>query len=209
MQRNHWSFCFNWFFFSASQKNQLYSVTSRSLTLVMLKKNKMPLYPVSILHKSTAGRYRPVRVADRPITARCRFLKNDNWVTSNFQPIKLLDRSCWYKFILNSKQCRSRSVGFFRSQLIWICTVCKSKVYPGSAGLELNYYVYFYISLLYYECILSFCFTLVIWTYMRNFNKIRRYTTLWYDIEIFMLYLLYYYYVYNCIIVRRRVNMSF
>ena len=22
------------------------------------------------------------------------------------------------------KQCRSRSVGFFRSQLIWICTVC-------------------------------------------------------------------------------------
>ena len=25
-----------------------------------------------------------------------------------------------------SKQCRSRSVGFFRSQLIWICTVCHS-----------------------------------------------------------------------------------
>ena len=24
------------------------------------------------------------------------------------------------------KQCRSRSVGFFRSQLIWICTVCHS-----------------------------------------------------------------------------------
>ena len=24
------------------------------------------------------------------------------------------------------KQCRSRSVGFFRSQLIWICTVCLS-----------------------------------------------------------------------------------
>ena len=30
--------------------------------------------PVSILHKSIAGRYRPVRVADRPITARCRFI---------------------------------------------------------------------------------------------------------------------------------------
>ena len=28
--------------------------------------------PVSILQKSTAGRYRPVRVADGPITARCR-----------------------------------------------------------------------------------------------------------------------------------------
>ena len=36
--------------------------------------------------------------------------------------------------ILNSKQCRSRSVGFFRSQLIWIYTVCKGRVYPGSAG---------------------------------------------------------------------------
>ena len=33
-----------------------------------------PDIPVSILHKSTAGRYRPVRVADGPITARCRFI---------------------------------------------------------------------------------------------------------------------------------------
>ena len=40
--------------------------------------------------------------------------------------------------ILNGKQCRSRSVGFFRSQLIWIYTVCKDKVYPGSAGLGLR-----------------------------------------------------------------------
>ena len=34
------------------------------------------LIPVSILYKSTAGRYRPVRVADGPITARYRFIKN-------------------------------------------------------------------------------------------------------------------------------------
>ena len=27
-------------------------------------------------------------------------------------------------YTLFCKQCRSRSVGFFRSQLIWICTVC-------------------------------------------------------------------------------------
>ena len=40
--------------------------------------------------------------------------------------------------ILNGKQCRSRSVGFFRSQLIWIYTVCKCRVYPGSAGQGLN-----------------------------------------------------------------------
>ena len=38
--------------------------------------------------------------------------------------------------ILNGKQCRSRSVGFFRSQLIWIYTFRK-RVYPGSAGLGL------------------------------------------------------------------------
>ena len=32
--------------------------------------------PLSILYKSIAGRYRPVRVADGLITARCRFIKN-------------------------------------------------------------------------------------------------------------------------------------
>ena len=40
--------------------------------------------------------------------------------------------------ILNVKQCRPRSVGFFRSQLIWIYTVCKGRVYPGSAGQGLR-----------------------------------------------------------------------
>ena len=34
------------------------------------------VYPVSILHKSIADRYRPVRGADGPITARYRFIKN-------------------------------------------------------------------------------------------------------------------------------------
>ena len=33
-------------------------------------------FPASILHKSKAGRYRPVRVADGPIMARYRFMKN-------------------------------------------------------------------------------------------------------------------------------------
>ena len=36
--------------------------------------------PVSILFKSIAGRYRPVRVADGPITAPYRFIKNASWV---------------------------------------------------------------------------------------------------------------------------------
>ena len=37
---------------------------------------KLPPYPVSILYKSIAGRYRSVRVADGPITARYKFIKN-------------------------------------------------------------------------------------------------------------------------------------
>ena len=40
--------------------------------------------------------------------------------------------------IFNGKQCRSRTVGFFKSQLIWIYTVCKGRTYPGSAGLGLT-----------------------------------------------------------------------
>ena len=35
--------------------------------------------PVGILHKSIAGRYRPVGVDDRPITARYRFMENVSW----------------------------------------------------------------------------------------------------------------------------------
>ena len=48
--------------------------------------------PVSILHKSIAGRYRPVRVADGPITARYRFIKNASWenqFNTSFGPIFL------------------------------------------------------------------------------------------------------------------------
>ena len=35
--------------------------------------------PDSILYKSIADRYRPVRVADGPKTARYRFIKNASW----------------------------------------------------------------------------------------------------------------------------------
>ena len=33
--------------------------------------------------------------------------------TSNFQPVRLLNPDCWYKFTYLNKQCRFRSVGFF------------------------------------------------------------------------------------------------
>ena len=35
--------------------------------------------PASIVYKSIAGRYRPVRVADGQITARYRFINNASW----------------------------------------------------------------------------------------------------------------------------------
>ena len=39
----------------------------------------LTLSPVSILHKSIAGRYRSFRVADGPITACYRFMSNASW----------------------------------------------------------------------------------------------------------------------------------
>ena len=38
-------------------------------------------FPVNILYKSTTGRSLPVREADGPITASCRFIKNASWVS--------------------------------------------------------------------------------------------------------------------------------
>ena len=50
--------------------------------------NRTP-YPVSILHKSTAGRY-----ADGPITARCRFIKNASWVNLISEISQYNDKFC-------------------------------------------------------------------------------------------------------------------
>ena len=55
-------------------------ICSSSLLLLMLRES----CPVSILHKSIAGRYRPVSCPDGPITARYRFIKNANWVCFMF-----------------------------------------------------------------------------------------------------------------------------
>ena len=59
-------------------KTLLQSIFNSSNTdglLIMADSNPVSI-PVSILYKSIAGRYRPVRVADGPITARYRFIKN-------------------------------------------------------------------------------------------------------------------------------------
>ena len=43
-----------------------------------------------------------------------------------------------YICLVNGKQYRSRSVGFFRSQLIWIYSVCKGKVISGFSRTRFN-----------------------------------------------------------------------
>ena len=43
------------------------------LRVVVVGEKDIFIFPVSILRKSISGRHRPVRVADRPMTARCRF----------------------------------------------------------------------------------------------------------------------------------------
>ena len=55
------------------------------LVLFILKVIGSILYgpPSQLLYKSIAGRYRPVRVADGPITARYRFIKNVYWAFDN------------------------------------------------------------------------------------------------------------------------------
>ena len=55
------------------QINRMSSNISKSAADTALK-YPVPICPASILYKSIAGRYRPVRVADGPITARYRFM---------------------------------------------------------------------------------------------------------------------------------------
>ena len=55
--------------------------------------------------------------------------------TSNFQPIRLLDLDCCYKFtylMANSADPDQLA------SLIWSYTVCKGRVYAGSAGQGLK-----------------------------------------------------------------------
>ena len=68
-------------------------------------------YPVSILFKSIAGRYRPVRVADGPITARYRFIKNASWVYNfplkpHFYIVKLGFTGVYIIFLISAQRHR-------------------------------------------------------------------------------------------------------
>ena len=51
-----------------------------------------------------------------------------------FSQSDLLDPGCWYKFRYWMPNSADPDQLVFRSQLIWIYTVCKGRIYPGSAG---------------------------------------------------------------------------
>ena len=69
---------------------------------------------------------------------------------------------------VKNKQCRSRSVGFFRSQLIWIYTVCKARVYPGSAGQGLKERQFKWIPTRYAFIVCSICSSTALSTLLRS-----------------------------------------
>ena len=57
------------------------------------------------------------------------------WFSAN---LRLLDPDCWYKFIYLMANSANPDFFFFRSQLIWIYTVCKGRTYLGSAELRIT-----------------------------------------------------------------------
>ena len=68
---------------------------------------------------------------------KTQYIKNKLRCFNHFQVSA--NQISWFRLLIqihilnNDKQCRSRSVGFFRSLPIWIYTVCKCRAYAGSA----------------------------------------------------------------------------
>ena len=77
------------------QKYYYWSVQFISLNSGMNIEAMGMRHPASILYKSSAGRYRPVRVADGPITARCRFIKNAYWAVFKHNDNVLQRKECF------------------------------------------------------------------------------------------------------------------
>ena len=75
-----------------------------------------------------------IQCFDLPLSC---WINQDATPTSNFQPIRLLDLNCCYKFIY-LMTISADPDQLASSNLIWIYTVCKGRVYPGSAGQGLK-----------------------------------------------------------------------
>ena len=74
-----------------------------------------------------------------------------SWQTVQIQISWLLQICKGRTYPKQCKQCRFRSIGFFRSQLIRICTVCKGRTYPSSAGLGLSVWIHLLSEIIYLQ----------------------------------------------------------
>ena len=91
-------------------------------------------FPVSILYKSIAVRYRPVRVADGPLTVRYRFIKNASWVDASLN----LNSSSSLNLLMRFYVTRSKIVTDWdkKKSRIWIIKANRVIVYSNSLPLS-------------------------------------------------------------------------
>ena len=85
-------------------------------------------------------------------------LKNlDATPSSNFQPIRLCDSDCWckYTYLMTNNAAQDQ----WRSQLIWIYTVCKYRAYLGweGPGLKIAANKCSFRQIEYSECFCQIC----------------------------------------------------
>ena len=78
--KKHWVRYYELTIFGQLKILIMFSINLNLKTFRLLRVWEGLRFPVSILYKSIADRYRTVRVADGPITDRYRFIKNASWV---------------------------------------------------------------------------------------------------------------------------------
>ena len=108
------------FFFTSPQENQNYFFL---LSFNSWKKN---IYDLLSFNSWKKNIYDLLSFILEKILSDFTFLSvlNVQWNFHEKSPVKNNPSLAEHNTPCLSKQCRSRSVGFFRSQLIWICTVC-------------------------------------------------------------------------------------
>ena len=101
-----------------SQSNYLIRITGTYLYLFVCVEVLRPSQPNGAMSSA-------VSLPNHTFTGQA---KSSKWLTMHIlspETDNCPSRISGNKFIYDAKQCRSKSVGFFRSQLIWIYTVCK------------------------------------------------------------------------------------
>ena len=99
----------------------IYLILSSVLIHQYIRESLRGLNPVSIINKYIAGRRRPVGVADGPIKARCRFIKNAAsweqiiWVASSQKSAFERAQNAQLQFILRMRKVSSKPLLSFNT----------------------------------------------------------------------------------------------